>query len=229
MRCRRTIDHGRKQPRGRGDADKACSFVVEAARAEVAAGERRFRGIGGALSGELEVEPVLAVEHRAGARQHLRIMRLEPGELRPLLTRTETGSGAAIERGVALACAEGFDESSGPRIQPQQCGRHRAAIGIDQPGAIALPRHGDRRDAPGEVRDRLRQATQRRHRVGPGPLHILLDPAARRRRVTVGNGEVADLTTIAREGDRLDHRGPGVDADDHVAGRSGRHDQRASA
>jgi hypothetical protein len=55
MRRRDTIDDLRKQGYAIGDADQPCRFHIKAALAEIAAGKRRFRRIGRALTSQQEV------------------------------------------------------------------------------------------------------------------------------------------------------------------------------
>src|SRR5262245_42325563 len=107
------------------------------------------------------------------------------------------------------------------RIEPQPAGCHRVACCIDEPGTVALTGHADGYYPTREVRDSLAELAQRRRCVGPSARQVLLDPATGSRVVVVRQGCNRDLLTRRREGDGLDHGGPGIDADENIAGHIG--------
>src|SRR5213082_576506 len=88
-----------------GISDHPCRVGIETALAEIAAGKGRFRRIRGALAGEQEIQPVLAMEYRRSARKRLRSMRLQPGQLWSLLAGVQSRAGQPIKRRVTLAAA----------------------------------------------------------------------------------------------------------------------------
>src|SRR5207248_8052851 len=119
MRDRNPVDHLRKKPHEIGNTDHPCRVGIETALAEIAAGKGRFRRIRGALAGEQEIQPVLAMEYRRSARKRLRSMRLQPGQLWSLLAGVQSRAGQPIKRRVTLAAANLLDQSSRTRVQPE--------------------------------------------------------------------------------------------------------------
>src|SRR5437879_6612537 len=112
MRDLNSVVHLRKKPHETGNADHPCRLGIETALAEIAAGKSRFRRIGGALAGEKEIQPVLAMEYRRSARKRLRSMCLQPGQLWSLLAGVQSRAGQPIKRRVTLAAANLLDQSS---------------------------------------------------------------------------------------------------------------------
>ena len=185
---------------------------------EIPEGMDALRRIGRTVTGQLEVEPVLGVQGGRGLGHDVRPVFREPQELRPHLAGRETGAGAFEVATTRRSSAQVGREAACTGVEPDQGGPRRFAGGIDQPGSVALGRDADRGRAGVELRHGRREATEGRGRIGPGPCHVLLGTDAVDRLVLVGQCETADLLTLLREGDRLDHRGPGVDADQQIAG-----------
>ncbi|MCY1299558.1 hypothetical protein D9M70_490900 [compost metagenome] len=98
---------GRKLVMGRGtiddlgqhmlqlfEAEEGDDVVIVAAGAEIAEAEIGFGRVGGALAGQPEIEPVLAMERRCDAVQHVGRMVVHPAKLRALLAGGEPHAGA---------------------------------------------------------------------------------------------------------------------------------------
>ena len=80
-RCLAAVEHGRQQLLLASQPECRENLGHIGASAEVAEGKRALGGVGGALAGELEVEPVLAVAGCGGAGEELRRVALEPDEV----------------------------------------------------------------------------------------------------------------------------------------------------
>ena len=143
------------------DAEHVEHLVAIVAGAEIAEGEGAFGRIGGAFAGQLEIEPVLAVERGrrlASISGMVRFMKTscEPcwqaASPLPVCSKRSASSGRArISSTMAAARASSQSQPLADRL----------ALAVDQPGAVALPGHRDRQ--PSGWRDR---APCRRARAG---------------------------------------------------------------
>ncbi len=182
---------------------------VIGAAAIVAKSEARLGRIGRALAGQLEVEKILAVHRRRRTPQQRRPLAREPQQLRGLLARGQSGAGAGKGRACGAALAQLFDQGTRARVQPQPGRCDRRAIGIEEPGAVAL-----RRDRQGRDLARRQPRREFREHVGrivPGARHVLLDRAARAGGEAVRTRCAGDRAAGRGERDRLDDRGAGIE------------------
>ena len=92
-------------PRRRVEPERLDHRVVVAAGAEVAEGPARLRRIGRAHAGQVQVEPVLAVQRHLGAVEQLRRRPLHLRQLRALLAGVEPGAGRLEPRPLQRARA----------------------------------------------------------------------------------------------------------------------------
>ena len=135
----------------------------------------RFRRIDGALAGQLEIEPVLAMQGAGGPREPFRLMLLQPGQLNRLLAGVQPGAGRRIMGGVIGSGDEAGRHLGRARIQPEQRTADRLTVRIDQPATVALAGHGKPHRAIRQTRHDRRQIAKRLPGVVPGPHHVLLD------------------------------------------------------
>ncbi len=158
------------RPRRRVRPERLDHRVVVGAGAEIAEGQARLGGIGRAHAGQVQVEPVLAVQRRprrgraapGSVALHLRHLRallagVEPGARSPRTARAPAGRRRARAT-VGAARASSQSQASVDRRVP----------GADQPGSVALRGHGDRRGPPREVLDLVAETAHRLRAVGPG-------------------------------------------------------------
>ena len=221
VRRLRPVHDGRQQPDVLPEPELPDRQVGITARAVVTEGEDAFGRIGGALAGQLEVEPVLAVERRDGAGEGPGSMAGHPGELARLLAGRHPGGGGLVQRPVPLRGADGAGLIGGAAVEPQPRGTGGSAAGVDQPGAVPLPRHRQRHGPPGDPRRIREEVPQRPGGLLPGPGHVLLRRAAGVRAVVVRAPGDGDLLSGAGERHGLHHRSAGIDADDDVPGHAG--------
>ncbi len=131
-------------------------------------------------AGEQEVEPILAVKGGRWPRDSVSgCVRLQPGELRSLLTGVESRAGAPVECGIALAASRFLrrDRRRGNRATAAPAPTGRPSSSMSQVPS-PCPVTAIAASAPGDIRHGRRQPAQRGDRVGPGPRHVLLDAAA---------------------------------------------------
>ncbi len=214
----RAVDDGRKKPVQPVEAQDAEKGRLVGPGAEIAEGMYAFGGVGGAHAGELEEQPVLEVERGRGTLGNLRPVVDQPPKLRPHLTGRETRAGAfemAPSRGIG---AQRFRDAGRSGIEPDQRRTGRFALGIDEPRPVALCGHRDGGRPRRKVRHHAGEAPEGRGRIGPGGGHVLLGPDLIDHPIAVRARESTDLLALRREGDRLDHRCAGIDADQKVAG-----------
>ena len=140
-----------------GYADQPRRFRIVATGAEISVRKCHFRGVGRTHPGQAKVKPVLAVKRGSGTGYAFRRVRLQPGELRPLLACIEAGAGAPIERRVLRTSPDFLHQARRARIEPEQRRSNRAPLIVDQPCAVALPCDGNRRDARLKIRHARRK------------------------------------------------------------------------
>src|SRR5690606_16190070 len=169
------VDLLRQQMPDRGEIEQRQHLVAVLPGAEIAEGEVRLRRVGRALAGQVEVEPVLAVERGGRAREEFRPVPLEPDQLAALVRRVEAGAGDPEDPLAGTVAAELLDDLPGPGVEPQPGRRDGAAGGVRQPGSVALPGDGERRGAPREIGNLIAKLPERLRGRGPGFVHVLLD------------------------------------------------------
>ena len=89
--------------------------------------------VGADLPGQLEVDPVLAVEDPGDLRIVLRLVLLQPGQLRDVRAREQRRGVQRQRRGV-----DGVVIQHRSRIVPQHGVAHGFAVGVDGPQTVAL-------------------------------------------------------------------------------------------
>ena len=189
-------------------------FVVPRGRGDVEEGAGRLGEIRGANAGELETDPVFAVEM---ARRPGDGLRLCGGKLlvenreKP----AENGCAGDVEHRAAAAVeVPVVDPAGSPAVHPIGCGAHGLAVGVDEPGAVALPGQPDADDprSPHLFGDAAQAGGDRL----PQQRHVLLAFAV----CAVANGDGFVMggfdLPVQVEGDGLDGRGSAVDTDDDV-------------
>ena len=191
--------------------------VIVSPRAEIAKGKNRLARACGACCRQVQIEPVLAMKRGIRRFDHLGRGFLHMGKLGAHLTSIEPCSGNAKTRTIRRAPAFPFHHGRGAGIKPKPGFGHRAIIPVDQPGTVALPRDGDSGSPCGKIIDLLAQISQGSGAIRPGIVHGL-------NRCTVGTCLIpvryrshSDLISRQIEGNRLDHRCSGVDADQDIA------------
>ena len=216
MRRPAAVQHRRQEAGEVGEAERVQDVGLVGAGAVVAEGEGALGDVGGAHAGQVEVEPVLAVERGRGALDALGLVAAQPEELARLVAGVEPAAGVPEDPLAGAARVHLGDDGGGAGVEPQQAAADGRPVLVDQPSAVALAGDGQRQDLrPVEAPDQLAQDL---HRVGPGARQVLLDAAAGQGRVAVGPRGEGELAALGVEGDRLDHRGAGVDADEDLAG-----------
>ena len=90
------VDDGRQQAAERCDAEMLEHVLGISAGRKLPKVKLPLRRVGRALAGQLEIEPVLAMERGFGARQHLGAVALQPGELHALLAGVHAGAGRLV-------------------------------------------------------------------------------------------------------------------------------------
>ena len=209
----RTVDDRRQQAAPMRQAQRVDDRVIIGPAAEVAEGEAGLGRVCRPNAGQVQIQPVLAMQRDPRPIQQVRMMGVHMGHLRALLAGVQAGA-RRLEPGAVLAQAA--DGRCGTRVQPQPGIAHRAVVS-DQPGAVALPRHGQRRGPPRQVRDMIGQPAQRGGAIIPGAGHVLRRCALRPGRIAIRHRRRAQLTPGKIEPHGLDDRGPGIDSDQHVA------------
>ena len=114
--------------------------VVVAAISKIAKSEARLGRVGRAISGELEIEPVLAMQSCLREVEHLRCDRVHMRELAALLAGVEAGSGRLEARAAERTGIEPVDRRSRARVQPKPSVGDGFVMLSDQPCAVALRR-----------------------------------------------------------------------------------------
>src|SRR5690606_36483549 len=141
----RPIDDWRKQVAQALQPKQADDLVSVIASPEISEGKAPFRWIGSALSGKLKIEPVLAMERRGGTLQALGHMPQYVHQLRALLAGSEARGGSLEPGPVVRAGTHPLNGCGGAGVQPQPGRTNRLAPAVDEPRAVALPRHCDPR------------------------------------------------------------------------------------
>ena len=113
----------------------------------VAEGEVSLRRIGHARSGQLEVEPVLAVKAGGGAVNSFGLPALHPRQLGRSHAGVEAGAGASVVVAVRVGSQIVRHQAGRARIEPEQAAADRFARGVDEPRSVALGRHAESRNA----------------------------------------------------------------------------------
>ena len=174
--------------------------------------EERGGGVGfvdGELAGEAREDPAAARQRSVRALDGLGFLLAEPAQ---------DGGGKAgegdrsvdakrpLESAVALPA---LDELAVAPVVPEHRGAHRLAGGVNEPAAVALGSERDEVDRAGRL---VAHGAQRRGHRAPHLMHVLLGEP--RRRVKDARWAPRDraLAPRAVERDRLDDRGPDVDA-----------------
>ncbi len=216
MRGSGTLDDLGQKPAAMTEPERLDHRVVVAAGAEVAEREAGLRRIGGPNIGQVQVEPVLAMQCHFGAVQQSRDRAVHLGHLRALLTGVEPGAGRLEASALEWAGREPGHTRRGAGVEPQPGITHRLVPGSHQPGAVALRGDGDRDGAARQTLDPVAESPQCLDTVGPGLAQRLARRTIRTRLVSVEHRSRGELASGEIEGYRLDDGRPRIDADQNV-------------
>ena len=192
------------------DAIEREKLVIVAALPGVAEGEGGIGDVGGAGAGQALQDGVLAV---AGGRRRAQGLRLLPLQMRQQRRR------GAREEHVPRAAKGALGNAGGhpirhdrrrPRVGPEDRRPHLAPLLVEQPEPVTL-----RRDADQLGRLAVASLAHDRADGGNDLLQILFIPPRRGDDRACGTGGDAQDLAVGGEGDRLDDRRAGVDADQH--------------
>ena len=222
MRRLRSVDDLGQQGAPRAEAERLDHAVVVTPRAKIAKGEARLRGIRRANPCQFQIEPILAMQRNLGAIEQIRRRRVHQGELRPLLTGGEPGARRLEAGAVRRRLPQPPHRLRGACVEPQPGVADRPVVLADEPSSVALTGHRDGRGALSEAFHLGAEIAQRLSAIRPGLVKRLQRRAVRPRLIGVRRRSCGDLPPRGVEGDRLDHRGPGVDANQDIAS-NGRH------
>ena len=210
------VDDFRQQSTPFRQSECVDDDIVILAIAEIAEGEACFRRVGGANAGEIEIEPVLAVERDFGIVQQLGRDAVHMRHLRALLAGVQPGAGRFKARTVHGASGEARHRRCRAGIEPQPGIADRLVVAADKPGSVTLTGNGDCRSAFGKAGHLRAEVAQCSRAVLPRLGKRLCDSAMFAGIVFVANGSRFDLASAKVESDCLEHRRACVDPDDDV-------------
>ena len=191
--------------------------IVIAPRAKIAKGETRLRRVRGADAGQVQVEPVLAVQSDLRAIQKFGTMPIHMRHLRALLAGIEPGSRCLETRTILAAPGKAADGRRGAGIEPEPGIADGTVICSDEPGSVALRGHGQRGRSLRQSIELFAKALQRGYTVRPGLRQGLCGRAVISGYIDVAHGGAGQLPPGEVEGDGLDDRRASIDTDNDIS------------
>ena len=107
------------------------------------------------------------MQRRLGAIEQIRRRRVHQRELRPLLAGGEPGARRLEAGAVRRRFSQPPHCLGGARVEPQPCVADRLVVLADEPSAVALAGHRNRRDPLREAFDLAAEIAQRLRAIGP--------------------------------------------------------------
>ena len=220
---RKVVQIDCRQQRGRPAAKRHLARRGRRRRRRAVAmpARRDVAAAGDEAAGHAEVEVVLALANRRGARPDLGLVLLEPERLRqhPLCAQRARAVAVDRQRRVAAALLEDLRAlRAGARVHPQQARPQRRAVGAER-------HHRARRRVQAEGRNFVGRAIRGGNRLANGGAHPfppvvgrLLGPARLRVRRRVRNRLCRKRTAVLVEYGGTRALGADVDGDDDAGG-----------